>query len=148
AIGVRPQATVAMLLFLAYATTRFLAGWASGFQDLLALALSLVAVRAQLAGRTPVAGVWAVLATFAKESAALVFPLLAAETLLFQDRPQQWRAWRIQSGGLVTAGLLHAAVRLTWHGGGRPLVVERSLSRLAAALGRVLTGFLPAGGSP
>src|SRR5262249_61155215 len=56
--------------------------------------------------------------------------------------------WGPAPGGRAPAGLLHGAVRLTGHGGGRPLVVERSLSRLAAALGRVLTGFLPAGGSP
>src|SRR5262245_25022748 len=77
ATGARREATVAMLLFLAYGTTRFLAAWASGFQDLLALALSLLAVHEQLRGRSLVAVAWAVLATFSKETAVVVFPLLA-----------------------------------------------------------------------
>ena len=145
-MGRRREGTIAMLLFLGYATTRFLAAWSSGFQDLLALALTLLAVREQANGRTGAAVAWAVLATFAKETAGLAFPLLAAQVLLLRSGPGRWRAWLAQGGGLALALLVHAAVRASWHGGGRQAEIERSWSALASALGRVAVGFVPASG--
>src|SRR5262245_61072945 len=140
------EGTIAMLLFLGYATTRFLAAWSSGFQDLLALALMVTAVREQVRGRALAAAGWAILATFAKETGALVFPLLAAHTLLLGEASGRRRAWLLQAGGLLAAVAVHLAVRATWHGaGGEHVDIARSWPALATALGRVVLGFVPGG---
>ena len=146
-IGAPREGTIAALLLLCHATTRFLAGWSSGFQDLLALALGLAAVHEQLRGRIAAAVAWAAVGTFAKETAVLIFPLLAAHTLLFTDRPGRVSAWLKQLAGLAAAAIVHAAVRLTWQTGGREAVIERSWSQLAMALARTAGGFLPSGSS-
>jgi hypothetical protein len=139
--------TIAMLLLLGYATTRFLAAWSSGFQDLLALALTVTAVREQVRGRSATAAVWAILATLAKETGVLVFPLLAAHALLLGEAAARRRAWLLQAAGLLVAVLVHVAVRATWHGAGSQAgEIVRSWPALATALGRVVLGFVPRGG--
>ena len=80
ALGARwfsPRAgVIAAVLFIGFGFTKFLLSWGSGFQDLLATALLLLAVREHTEQRGARALLWAVLACFAKETAALVFPLL------------------------------------------------------------------------
>ena len=96
-------AAITVALFLAYATTKFLAAWASGFQDLLALLLVLSALRAQFERRPGRALAYAFLAMFAKETAVLVFPLLACETLLMRRERADRRELLAQAGVLALA---------------------------------------------
>jgi hypothetical protein len=146
-MGSPREGAVAMLLFFGYATTRFLAAWSSGFQDLLALALVLTAVREQVRGRTIAAVAWAVLATFAKETGVLAFPLLAAHALLLGEATARRRSWLEQAAGLGVAVLVHLAVRTTWHtGGSHQGEIVRSWRALATALARVVQGFVPGAG--
>ena len=146
AMGAPREGTIAMLLLLGYGTTRFLAAWSSGFQDLLALALMVTAVREQVRGRALAAAAWAVLATFAKETGVLAFPLIAAHALLLGDAKDRKRAWLLQGAGLAVAVLVHLAVRATWHSGGSQQgEIVRSWPALAMALGRVALGFVPGG---
>jgi hypothetical protein len=134
-------AAIAPVLFLTYAITKFLAAWPSGFQDLLALLLMLLAVRAQLEGRGGRAALWAFLAVFAKETAVIVFPLLAIEAWVLgrERQPRRWLLW--QGGALGAALAIHVLARLAWHGSGSLARVKPSFVEIAAALGRVLAGF-------
>src|SRR5262249_48303032 len=61
-------ASIAVTILLAHGMTFFLCGWLSGFQDLLALALTLLALRLQQDGRLRAAAIAAALAPLAKES--------------------------------------------------------------------------------
>jgi len=135
-------ASIAPLFFLAYAVTKFLAGWSSGFQDVLALLLVLMALRAWFADRVLPALLCAFLATFAKESAVVVFPLLALHLLLFPGRRRARTVWLGLAATLALSALLHLLVRQGWHSGGSSAQVERSLPALAVALARVPGDFV------
>lgn len=138
-----PRAGVAAAaLFVAHATTKFLVAWASGFQDVLAMLLVLSAFRDHAEGRAARSLAWAFLAVFAKETAFLVFPLLALQTLLSRPARDAWRPWLAQLGVCALAVALHLGVRLGWQGAGRQVEVERSLSGLAQAVLRVIAGFV------
>lgn len=139
-------AAIAPLLFLVYSIAKFLAGWPSGFQDLLALLLMLIAVQARVEGRFSRALAFAFLATFAKESAVVVFPLLVAHLLMFPQERRHRAGWLALGGTLAAATGLHLVVRAAWHGGGSEAHAERMLPELAAALARVVGGFV--GGAP
>jgi len=135
-------AAIAPVLFLTAAITEFLTAWPSGFQDLLALLLVMLALRAQLEGRSAWAVAWAFLAPFAKETAVLVFPILALMAVLYV-RERRVRPWMIaQLAAFAGATGIHLAVRLLWHTGGSESHVVRSLPALAASLVRVGSGFL------
>lgn len=146
ALGMRwfsPRAgVIAAVLFIGFGFTKFLLSWGSGFQDLLATALLLLAVREHTEQRGARALLWAVLACFAKETAALVFPLLMLHTLMNRPLRSGRREWLLQSVALVLVAAVHLLVRQTWHSGGRSAEVVRSASELAAALLRLLGGFL------
>ncbi|MEQ1831682.1 MAG: hypothetical protein ABL977_01420 [Candidatus Eisenbacteria bacterium] len=134
--------TIGAVLFVGYGLTKFLVAWGSGFQDLLAIALVLLAVREHTEQRVARALLWAVLACFAKETAALVFPLLVLHTLLNRPLAQAWRAWLPQAGALALTAAVHLLVRRSWHSGGRSAEVVRSAGDLVGALVRLLGGFL------
>src|SRR5262249_52695960 len=128
-----------------YAFTRFLVAWASGFQDLLAVLLMLAALDARARAHFGFALLWAALAPFAKETAIIVFPLLA----LWEWRADVARRPRrlLALGGalaLVVGG--HLAVRAAWHGGGSNATIAFEPRALGEALWRVAAGFF--GGTP
>ena len=141
-----PAAAVAVCLFATYGFTKFLAAWASGFQDLMALFLTLLAVDARARGRDRVALASAALAAFAKETGFLAFPLLAALDRLPGRAPRadgaRWPRLVPLALGFAAAAAVHVAVRLTWRpadGAPRP---EFGIGRLPAILGEVLGGFV------
>ena len=135
-------AAVAALIFLSYGYTKYLASWASGFQDLLPLLLILVALDAHLRKRHTVALLVATLAAFAKESGFLAFPLLIACAFLCGDeRPGRgWVARLIAAGAVAIA--IHAAVRFTWHTAGGTIRTAAVVERLPTILGYMLEGFV------
>ena len=150
AVGLRllgpRSAAIAPVLFLTYGMTKFLAAWASGFQDLLALLLSLSAIKAQIDGRFRRAAVWAFLGLFAKETAVVVFPILVAYGLLLGPAGRR-RSWIVAHNAALAAGVaIHVIVRTTWSGHGVVPHVEGSWPAVAAALVRTVTGFV--GGTP
>jgi hypothetical protein len=67
-------ALLAAALFLTWDIGKFLVAWGSGFQDLLAVLLTLLALDAWARERTRTAAAWALLAPLAKESAVAVYP--------------------------------------------------------------------------
>ena len=131
---------IAALLFLTCAITKFLAAWASGFQDLLALLLVLLAVGDQLDGRTARAAAWAFLACFAKETALVVFPILALHEALV--RRVSLRRFLPLAGALGLVVAIHLAVRATWHTGGSEVRIVRSMPALFVALARLAGDFV------
>lgn len=138
--GVRTGA-IAPILFLTYAITKFLAAWPSGFQDLLALLLVVLAVRSQMEGLPRRAAIWAFLALFAKETAVVVFPILALEawSRTAAHRRPAWSWWQVASLSLAVA--VHVAIRMSWHTQKVMPHLKASVPDLADALGRVLGGF-------
>jgi len=137
-------ARIGAALFATYAITRFLVAWASGFQDLLAVLLMLASLEARARDRFGLALLWAALAPFAKETAVVVFPLLAL---------WEWRvdaAGRVRrllaiAGTFVAVAFAHLAVRAAWHGhGGSNATIAFQPPALGAALLRVATGFVGA----
>jgi len=137
-------ARIGAVLFAIYGFTRFLTAWASGFQDLLGLLLTLAALDASLRGRTALALVAAGLAPFAKETSIVVFPLL----VLFDWARGRVAARRMVSTAAVLLAVLavHAAVRLAWQGGGTAARIDFAPRELLSALGVVVGAF--AGGVP
>jgi hypothetical protein len=116
--GDSTAAVVAPVLFVTYAFTKFLTAWASGFQDLLAIALTLWAVWLHVAGRTRVAIVLAALAPFAKETGFIAGPLLIAWSILC-ERERRVRVWMVVLAALLVAAVaVHAWVRMHWTAGG------------------------------
>ncbi len=132
---------VGALLFVSYSYAKFLAAWASGFQDLLALALTLGAIDAAQMRRPSRALVLSALAPFAKETGFLVFPLLALMHGFSRDRSRAW----LQRIGLVAIGCLtvHVLVRLHW----RPVApgepARAAGTHLLVVAYEVARGFLP-----
>jgi hypothetical protein len=142
-----PAAAVAVCLFVTYAFTKFLTAWASGFQDLMALFLTLLAIDARARGRDRVALASAALAAFAKETGFVAFPLLAVlDRLPGRDPPRRDGArWpRLVPLALVfaVAVAIHVAVRLTWRSADSAPRAEFGVGRLPAILGEVLGGFV------
>jgi hypothetical protein len=134
-------AAIGVALFLAYDFTKFLAAWASGFQDLLALLLVLAALDAWLAGRRGPALLWAGLAPFAKEPAFLVFPLLVASALV-DARRAPGRAWLARLLAVAgAAAALHVGARLTWHTAGGTGETTHGVARLGVIAGQAIAGF-------
>lgn len=131
---------VAAALFATHALTHFLAGWPSGFQDLLAQALLLGALALHQRGRTRAAALCAAAAVLSKEAAFLVFPLLAADSLLGERRAWTRREWLEYSGSAAAAASLHALTRLSWPAHAAGLSVPQSLTGSGAAL---VTAFVP-----
>ncbi len=107
-------AAASVVLFVIHSLTHFLTGWLSGLQDLLAVTLSLVAIRLQQQGRLMAAVCCAGLAPFAKETGFLAYPLLAVDAVLGERRALSRReivAYCV-AGGLAL--LIHLLVRITW----------------------------------
>ena len=73
-------------LFVTYEFTRFLTAWASGFQDLLAVALVLLATLDHARGRNARSALWVALAPLAKESGFVALPLLVALFAVIEER--------------------------------------------------------------
>ncbi|TMQ70457.1 MAG: hypothetical protein E6K81_12545 [Candidatus Eisenbacteria bacterium] len=122
----RPAAWAGVVIFLSYGFTKFLAAWASGFQDLAAIVLIAYALDAYQCGRTGQALAWTALAPFAKETGFLVFPLL------------------LLAGYTTDAGALavHLLVRSGWHTGGAIIRDALTTQRLPATLLQILTEFV------
>ena len=139
-------AAVAPALLVTYEFTRFLTAWASGFQDLLALLLILLAVDDTLGGRKRRAALWVLLAPLAKETGFIALPLALAAAVVCEGerRPRVWMALQAFAFGIAAA--LHAWVRSTWRGSGTTAVITTSPHDLLVALGRALAGFV--GGLP
>ena len=134
-------AVMSVALFLTYNATKFLTAWASGFQDLLAAFLVLLAVDAWLRGNRGLALVSAALAPFAKESGFYVYPLLGLAAYMWPG-PQAKRDWWVRLGvtGIVVASV-HFLVRWSWQGVGTPPEAV-SAERLPIVLGQALLGFV------
>jgi hypothetical protein len=137
-----PAAVIAPVLFVTYAYTKFLTAWASGFQDLLAIVLTLWAVLQQSRGHTARALALAALAPFAKETGFLAGPLVIAWAILC-DGERRIRPWMLaQAAVTAAAALVHVWARRTWTMGGRSPETETATPALAHALGHVLSAFL------
>jgi hypothetical protein len=134
-------APVAPALFVTYQYTRFLTAWASGFQDLLAVALVLLAILDHARGKHGRTALWTALAPLAKETGFLALPLtlLYAWMIEHDRRPRRWMI----APALTTLGaaLVHLLVRLTWRGAGSTVVIHAGVADLPAALLAVLSGF-------
>ena len=132
---------IGALLFGSYSYSKFLAAWASGFQDLLAVALMLGAIDAAQTRRRSLALVLAALTVFAKETGFLVFPLLAVMHGFSRDQLRSW--W--QRLGLVLLGCLvaHVLVRLQWHPVAPSGSVPAAGTHLLLVAYEVARGFLP-----
>src|SRR5262249_51464106 len=87
-----PAAAVAPALFVCCDYTKFLTAWPSGFQDLLAVLLTLAAVEAHARGWTIRSRLAIALAPFAKETGFLAFPLVLAWSRFCEGerRVQPW----------------------------------------------------------
>jgi hypothetical protein len=134
-------APLAPALFVTYEYTRFLTAWASGFQDLLAVALVLLAILDHARGRNARSALWSALAPLAKETGFVALPL----TLLYAftiERERAPRRWMI-APALATLGAaaLHLIVRLTWRGAGSTTVIHAGVADLPAAMRDVVVGF-------
>src|SRR5262249_11327169 len=110
----RGMGAVAGALFASHAVTKFLMAWASGFQDVLATALTLGSLFAYLESRRAWSLLLAALAPFAKETGFIAAPLVLGYAALCEGerRPRRWMAGQIAVA--VTAVLVHLAVRATW----------------------------------
>ena len=143
----RPQvAAGAALLFAAGELTRFVAAWASTFQDNLSVALMLGAVFLESERRRVPALLLAMAAPFAKETGFLVWGLLLAYRLA-ADRKLPGGRWWVAHGLAGTIALAgHLAVRALWQTGGWSFRAEPSIPDL---FGRgpadVLRSFFPTG---
>ena len=85
--------TLAPALFLCYDSTKFLAAWPSGFQDLLAVFLMLAAVEAHARGRIALSRVAIALAPFAKETASWLFPWFSPGRASARGRGATGHGW-------------------------------------------------------
>ena len=136
------MAAVAPALFVTYQYTRFLTAWASGFQDLLAVALVLLAILDHARAKHGRSTLWMALAPLAKETGFLALPLtfLFARVIEGERRPHRW----MLAPALVTLGAacLHVLVRMGWRSAGRAAVIHASSADLGAAWLGVLSGFL------
>ena len=84
-------APVAPVLLVSYAFTRFLTAWASGFQDLLGLLLTLLALDDFMRGRRLRSALWVLLAPLAKETAFVAGPLVLMYAVLVQGGRRRGR---------------------------------------------------------
>ena len=146
--GAEFVAPAAACLLLASGFAKFLAGWASGFQDLLAVPLELLAVFAHQRGRRGWALIAAGLAPFAKETGLIVAPLLVAYTVLVEGerRFRPWMLWQGVVAACVVA--VHIAVRVYWHVGARLPAGASTPLDLPSGLAQFAAGFVPAGIGP
>jgi len=135
-------ALVAPALFLAYGFTKFLAAWSSGFQDVLAVTLTLAALELEARDRRAASLACAMLACFAKETGILAFVLLFVwRRMIAPEAPRRARGWDLLAGGAAVLAL-HWAARASWpHGLAAPPPPEAA-GRLARILGEVLGGFV------
>jgi hypothetical protein len=135
-------APLAPALFVTYEYTRFLTAWASGFQDLLAVALVLLAILDHARGRNARSALWSALAPLAKETGFVALPMTVLYALTI-ERERAPRRWMI-APALATLGAaaLHLTVRLTWRGTGSTAVIHAGVADLPAAMRDVMAGFL------
>ena len=143
-----PAAALAPALFLCYDSTKFLAAWPSGFQDLLAVFLMLAAVEAHARGRIALSRVAIALAPFAKETGFLALPLVLAWARFSQGerRYRPWMGWHAVT--VCGAFLVHVAVRLTWHAGGTTPRQALEPGRLPAAMLELISAFVAKSPAP
>jgi hypothetical protein len=134
-------APVAPALFVTYEYTRFLTSWASGFQDLLAVALVLLAILDHARGRRGRAALWILLAPLAKETGFVALPLtlLYAWLIEHEGRPRRWMI--APALAALAAAAVHVVVRLGWRSAGSAVVIHTRVAEIPAALFAVLTGF-------
>ncbi len=139
----RRAGVVAAALFVATGWSKFLIAWASGYQDVLAIALTLGAVALEAGRRRRGALVCAALAPFAKESGFLAFPLaVLAGSLARGARPD--RSVLVPYGALAAGAVaLHVLARLSWPRGGSAAVIDRSLPGVAGVVIESVRTFLP-----
>lgn len=118
------------IVFAGLGSVPILVGWVSGIQDLLAVALVLAALLLELEGKTPLALVAAALALLAKETAAVLLPVLALSHAILGRKPP--RAGR----GIA----LYGALGLAWavaHPGIRALALRSlGVSEMDLGLGQ------------
>ena len=135
-------AALAPALFVTYEYTRFLTAWASGFQDLLALLLVLLALLDHVRARRGRAAVWIALAPLAKETGFVALPLVLLYAWLIENerRPRRWMI--APALAALAAAALHVLARLTWHGGGSSAAIHVSASDLSAAMFAMIGGFV------
>jgi hypothetical protein len=135
-------AAIAVCLFVSHDFTKFLTGWASGFQDLLALFLTLLGVAAELERRRALALCCALFAPLAKETGFLLFPLLPLIALWSDGlRSARSRAVRLAPAFLLVVAI-HAAVRLAWTIPESSRRATLAPGRLVEALAELLGGFV------
>ena len=138
----------ATALFVTYSYTKFVTGWASGFQDVLATLLVLWALCEHARGRTSRALLAAALAPFAKESGFLAVPLILLYALLCEGRRRPDR--RMAGYAAVWAGTLaiQLLVRAGWPPGPPHVSIPSTSLDMVHALVSIFTGFLSPGVPP
>jgi hypothetical protein len=114
----RRSAVVAGIAFAGLGVAPLLVCWASGSQDLLAIACVLAAIHLHLSGR-PVAGVLLTsLGILSKETVVVVVPAIAlSRLLLFRDRSGLGRTIVLYSSLLAAWLLIHPGVHRLIHNG-------------------------------
>jgi len=103
---------IAGLLFASLSPVPLLIGWISCSQDILAILFTLAAFRSQLAGRPWIALAFAAAALLSKETALLLFPILAGlPWILERDLPQTRRNALRLAGLSLVWGAAHPKMR-------------------------------------
>jgi hypothetical protein len=142
-IASHSAAVTAAVLLACCSMTKFLAAWASGYQDTLSTCLIVAAVCAVVYERPRPALVLAALAPLAKETGFLVFPVLGALQWFARRKSKHYPTWRTLALAASIPAALHVLARLTWHMGGSSIHLRPSLSRLGAAFAVAAGSFLP-----
>ena len=141
-LGCGGLAAVAPALFVTYQYTRFLTAWASGFQDLLAVALVLLAILDHARAKHGRSALWMALSPLAKETGFLALPLTLLYAWMIEGdrRPRRW----MLAPALATLGaaLLHVLARLSWRSGGSAAVIHAGAADMRTAWLEVLSGFI------
>ena len=142
-IGARAAAIGACALG-ASAGCKFMVGWASGFQDLLATTLTVWSVVFMQRGRPRGALVCAALAPFAKETGFLAFPLIAGYAWLAERPRPRARWWAVLIAIGACAAAIHLAVRASWRVAPGPARESVGALEVLRVCGQLLSDFVPA----
>ena len=123
--------------------TRFLAAWASGFQDLLSTALVLLALLDRARARRGRAAIWIGLAPLAKETGFLALPLVLLYSVVIEGerRPRRWMIAPTLAAAAAVAACTFWCASRGEAVAARP-IIHATAADLPGALIGVLGGFL------
>ena len=103
---------LAGLAFACLGASPVLVGWASGAQELIAAIFLLLALRAQISGRSLAAAIAFGAALLSKETALAAIPVLIALPWLLHQRQRPWRHVAPFAALLIAWTVLHPGLRI------------------------------------